>query len=103
VFWRIKRAYVHRDMTNVNKWQKIKVLNTLARSFASIIEMFTSYSHTSWMTVATTDHICNCSTSNSNSEHPRRATRFTRMSEIQLTHTHAHTHTTLTTQHITHA
>jgi len=61
------------------------VLNTLAGSFASIFELFTSYSHTSRMTVVTTDHICNCSTSNSNSEHPRRTTRFTRISEIQLT------------------
>jgi len=59
----------------------------LAGSFASIIELFTSYSHTSRMTVVTTAHICNCSTINSNSEHPRRTTRFTRISEIQLTRT----------------
>lgn len=39
------------------------------------------------MTVLTTDHIRNCSTSNSNSEHSRRTTRFTRISEIQLTST----------------
>lgn len=64
------------------------MLNTLARSVASIIELSTtSYSHTSRVTDATTDHMCNCSTTNSNSERASKTTKFTRNSEIQLTHT----------------
>jgi len=65
------------------------VLNTLAHSVASINELSTTpYSHTSRMTDVTTDHMCNCSTSNTNSERASRTTKFTRNSEIQLIHTH---------------